>query len=122
MNTKIKKISVIVYCNGNFEETNWDPYLFNQASISTTSNDKATTSDYYSYIELTSVGSNQKALAFKMRLKEGGQFVEYPIYQLTVSNKGNLVPAKYFVIDIVENPYNVNNVFNYTEGQRDDFS
>ena len=119
------EVEIVSYLSdepGNFEGTNWDPYLFNQASISTTSNDKAATSDYYSYIELTSVGSNQKALAFKMRLKEGGQFVEYPIYQLTVSNKGNLVPAKYFVIDIVENPYNVNNVFNYTEGQRDDFS
>lgn len=57
-----------------------------------------------------------------MRLKEGGQFVEYPIYQLSVNNKGSLVPIKYFSIDIVENPYNVNNAFNYTEGQRDDFS
>lgn len=57
-----------------------------------------------------------------MRLKEEGQFVEYPIYQLSVSNKGSLVPVKYFSIDIVENPYNVNNAFNYTEGQRDDFS
>ena len=119
---EVEIISYLTDEAGNFELPDWDPYLFNRTSISTTSNDKASTSDYYSYIELTSVGSAQKALAFKMRLKEGGQFVEYPIYQLSVNNKGSLVPIKYFSIDIVENPYNVNNAFNYTEGQRDDFS
>lgn len=119
---EVEIISYLTDEAGNFELPDWDPYLFNKTSISTTSNDKASTSDYYSYIELTSVGSAQKALAFKMRLKEEGQFVEYPIYQLSVSNKGSLVPVKYFSINIVENPYNVNNAFNYTEGQRDDFS
>lgn len=119
---EVEIISYLTDEAGNFELPNWDPYLFNKTSINTTSNDKAATSDYYSYIELASVGSSQKALAFKMKLKEGGQFVEYPIYQLSVSNKGKLVPAKHFSIDIVENPYNINNAFNYTEGQRDDFS
>lgn len=119
---EVEIISYLTDEAGKFELPDWDPYLFNRTSISTTSNDKAATSDYYSYIELTSVGSAQKALAFKMRLKKEGQFVEYPIYQLSVSNKGSLVPAKYFSIDIVENPYNVNNAFNYTEGPRDDFS
>lgn len=119
---EVEIISYLTDEAGNFELPDWDPYLFNRTSISTTSNDKASTSDYYSYIELTSVGSAQKALAFKMRLKEGSQFVEYPIYQLSVNNRGSLVPVKYFSIDIIENPYNVNNAFNYTEGQRDDFS
>ena len=108
---------------GNFDNNpNWDEYLFNQTSLKTTANDQPTTSDYYSYIELTSVGEAQKALAFKLRIKEGGQFVEYPIYQLSVTDMGRLQVTKYFTISIKENPYNVNNAFNYTQGQRDDFS
>ena len=108
---------------GNFDNNpNWDEYLFNQTSIKTTANDKPSTSDYYSYVELTSVGEAQKALAFKLRIKEGGQFVEYPIYQLSVTEMGRLQDAKYFTISIKENPYNVNNAFNYTQGQKDDFS
>lgn len=100
------------------ESVDWNDYIFNQTSISTTSNDKPVTSDYYSYIELTSVGSAQKALAFKLKI-DG---VEYPIYQLAVDSRENLMVSKYFTINIKENPYNINNVFNYTEGQRDDFS
>ena len=108
---------------GNFDNNpNWDEYLFNQTSIKTTSNDKPTTSDYYSYIELTSVGEAQKALAFKLRIKEGSQFVEYPIYQLSVAENGRLQVTKYFTISIKENPHNINNAFNYTQGQKDDFS
>lgn len=104
---------------GIFEsETDWTPYIFNQTSISTTSNDKPTTSDYYSYIELTSVGSSQKAIAFTLKV-DG---VDYPIYQLSVSARGTLTSTPYFTIDIQENPYNINNVFNYTEGAREDFS
>ena len=119
---EVEIVSYLTDEPGNFSDVDWSPYLFNQTSISTTSNDKAATSDYYSYVELMSVGATQKALAFKMRLKEGGHFVEYPIYQLTVNNRGSLTYTKYFIIDIVENPYNINNAFNYTEGQRDDFS
>lgn len=105
---------------GIFEDdsVNWDDYIFNQTSINTTSNDKPSTSDYYSYIELTSVGSSQKAVAFKLKLNG----VEYPIYQLSVDARENLMISKYFTIDIKENPYNINNVFNHTEGQKDDFS
>lgn len=91
---------------------------FNQTSINTTSNDKATTLDYYSYIELVSVGSSQKAVAFKLKV-DGN---EYPVYALSVNDRGQLVSTPYFTIDIKENPYNINNAFNYTEGQRDDFS
>ena len=108
---------------GNFDNnTNWDEYLFNQTSINTTSNDLPQTSAYYSYVELTSVGSSQKALAFKLRVKEGNQYKEYPIYQLSVSKNGRLNSTKYFTINIQENPYNVNNAFNYTEGARENFS
>lgn len=54
---EVEIISYLTDEAGNFELPDWDPYLFNRTSISTTSNDKASTSDYYSYIELTSVGS-----------------------------------------------------------------
>jgi hypothetical protein len=91
---------------------------FNQTSLNTTSNDKAATIDYYSYIELVSVGSSQKAVAFKLKV-DGN---EYPVYELSVDDRGQLVSTPYFTIDIKENPYNINNAFNYTEGQRDDFS
>jgi hypothetical protein len=42
---------------GVFYQDNWDSYIFNETSISSTANDKPTTSDYYSYIELESVGN-----------------------------------------------------------------
>lgn len=99
------------------DESIWgDP--FNQTSLSTTSNDSPEVLNYYSYIELASVGDSQKAVAFKLSI-DG---VSYPIYQLSVSSKGNLTYTKYFIIDIAENPYNTNNIFNYTEGARDNFS
>lgn len=90
---------------------------FNKTEITSTSNDVADVLKYYSYIELTSVGSSQKAIAFK--LKVNGK--DYNLYQLYVS-KGRLAHTKYFTINIVENPYNINNAFNYTEGARDNFS
>ena len=108
---------------GNFDNNpNWDEYLFNKTSINTTANDKPQTSEYYSYIELTSVGESQKALAFKLSVKEGNQYNEYPIYQLSVAPNGRLSSSKYFTINIQENPYNINNAFNYTEGPKEDFS
>jgi hypothetical protein len=60
------------------ESVDWNDYIFNQTSLSTTSNDKPGVSNYYSYIELTSVGNAQKAMAFKLKVNG----VEYPIYQL----------------------------------------
>ena len=90
---------------------------FNKTEITSTSNDVADVLKYYSYIELTSVGSSQKAIAFK--LKVNGK--DYNLYQLYVS-KGSLAYTKYFTINIVENPHNINNAFNYTEGARDNFS
>jgi hypothetical protein len=42
--------------------------------------------------------------------------VEYPIYQLSVNTRGQLTSTNYFTINIKENPYNINNAFNYTEG------
>lgn len=91
---------------------------FNKTSIKTTSNDKPEVTSYYSYIELTSVGNQQKAIAFSLKID--GE--EKPVYSLSVNARGALSYAKYFTIDIAENPYNINNAFNYTEGCRDDFS
>ena len=108
---------------GNFDNnTDWSAYLFNKTSVNTTANDLPQTSAYYSYIELTSVGESQKALAFKLKVKEGNQYNEYPIYQLSVANNGRLSSNKYFIINIKENPYNINNAFNFTEGPKEDFS
>ena len=91
---------------------------FNRTSIKTTSNDKPEVTSYYSYIELTSVGNQQKAIAFSLKID--GE--EKPVYSLSVNSRGALTYTKYFTIDIAENPYNINNAFNYTEGCRDDFS
>lgn len=115
----IEITSYLVDESGHFDNNeDWSEFKFNQTSVSTTSNDSPTVENYYSYIELTSVGSSQKAIAFKLTING----TEYPIYHLYVNNKGYLSYNKYFTIDVKENPYNVNNVFNYTEGQRDDFS
>ena len=104
---------------GIFESTPLDQLIpFNQTSITTTSNDLPTVSSYYSYIELVSVGNSQKVIAFKLKVNDE----EFPIYQLSVTSKGALNYANYFTINISENPYNINNAFNYTEGAREDFS
>lgn len=119
MGGEVEIISYLTDEPGNFTAyDNWDKYLFNQTSLSTTSNDKPSTSNYYSYIELSTVGEAQKAIAFKLKIN--GE--EFPIYQLLVSANGQLVTRKYFLIEIKENPYNINNAFNYSEGARDDFS
>lgn len=103
--------------SGIFSGSDWGE-SFNRTSLNTTSNDKAAVLDYYSYIELSEVKNSQKAIAFKLKIDN----IEYPIYQLTVNNKGSLSVRNYFLITIQENPYNVNNAFNYTEGARDNFS
>ena len=116
---EIEIVSYLTDEAGDFEShDDWSQYLFNQTTIAATSNDKPATSDYYSYIELTSVGSSQKAIGFKLKI-DG---VEYPIYELHVNTRGKLEAAPYFTIDIKENPHNVNNIFNYTEGAKDNFS
>ena len=104
---------------GIFESTDLEDLTpFNSTTISSTSNDKPSVSRYYSYVELTSVGNSQKAMAFSLKI-DG---VNYPLYELSVDSRGYLTYTNYFTIDIVENPYNVNNAFNYTEGARDNFS
>ena len=103
---------------GKFEDEDWTPYIFNSTSISTTSNDVPATTNYFSYVELTSVGNQSKVIAFRMTIN--GE--SYPIYKLSVNNLGNLRSDEFFTINIVENPYNINNCFNYVEGAREDFS
>lgn len=108
---------------GNFiNNTNWDSYLFNQTVLTTTANDLPNIVSYKSYVELFSVGSSTKAIAFKLKLKEGNQTKEYPIYQLAVTSNKQLQVGSYFTINIKENPYNVANAFNYTSGPVEDFS
>ena len=108
---------------GNFiNNTNWDSYLFNQTILTTTANDSPNIVSYKSYVELFSVESSTKAIAFKLKLKEGNQTKEYPIYQLAVTSNKQLQVGPYFTINIKENPYNVDNAFNYTSGPIEDFS
>lgn len=102
---------------GHFSKEDWSQYEFNRTSISTTSNDSESTSNYYTYIELPEVSDAKKFVAFKLKIDN----VEYPIYQLYIS-KGSLSSRKYFTINIQENPFNVNGAFNYTEGAKDNFS
>lgn len=90
---------------------------FNRTSLSTDSNDSPTVSDYYSYIELTSVGNASKAVAFSLVLNG----VSYNLYSLEVVN-GNLSGKNVFTINIKENPYNVNGAFNHVSGAIEDFS
>jgi hypothetical protein len=55
----IEIISYLTDEAGRFESMDdWSDYIFNQTSLSTTSNDKPNVSNYYSYIELASVGSS----------------------------------------------------------------
>lgn len=110
-------ISYLTNQAGHFSQSDWSAYEFNRTSISTTSNDKESTYDYYTYIELPEVNDDNKFVAFKLKVND----VEYPIYQLYV-NKGALKYRPYFSISIEENPYNIKNAFNYTEGAKDNFS
>ena len=90
---------------------------FNRTSLSTDSNDSPTVSDYYSYIELENVNNATKAVAFSLIING----VNYNLYALNVVN-GYLSGKKVFTMDIKENPYNVNNAFNYVSGAIEDFS
>lgn len=102
---------------GIFEEDQSTWPEFNRTSISTDSNDVETVSDYYSYIELTDISEATKAVAFSLVVND----VNYNLYSLSVVN-GRLSSKKVFTIKIEENPYNVNNAFNYVPGAIEDFS
>ena len=84
--------------------------VFNRTSITTDSNDEETVQDYYSYIELTNLNNSYKAVAFSLVI-DG---VSYNIYSLYISN-GRLSGSNVFTIQIEENPYNVNKIFNYAK-------
>lgn len=121
---EVEIVSYLTDEPGIFESvSDWSPYIFNTTSLNTTSNDIPSVSNYYSYIELPSVGQSQKAIAFKLKVKEGNTFVEYPIRHLEVDPSTNKLTSRaFFTVNITENPYNINNAFNYTEGARDNFS
>lgn len=90
---------------------------FNRTLLSTDSNDSPTVYDYYSYIELENVSNATKAVAFSLVVNG----VNYTLYSLEVVN-GYLDGRNVFTIDIKENPYNVNGVFNHVPGALEDFS
>lgn len=90
---------------------------FNRTSLSTDSNDNPTVSDYYSYIELENVNNATKAVAFSLIIND----VNYNLYALDVVN-GYLSGKKVFIVNIKENPYNINNAFNHVPGAIEDFS
>ena len=121
---EVEIVSYLTDEPGIFESNaDWSDYIFNATSLNTTSNDVPSVTNYYSYIELASVGQAQKAIAFKLRVKNGNSFVEYPIRQLEVDpSTERLTSRSFFIVTIAENPYNINNAFNYTEGARDNFS
>ena len=90
---------------------------FNRTVLSTDSNDSPTVYDYYSYIELENVSNATKAVAFSLVVNG----VNYTLYSLEVVN-GYLDGRNVFTIDIKENLYNVNGVFNHVPGALEDFS
>ena len=90
---------------------------FNRTTLTATSNDEPQVKDYYSYIELTNLTNAVKVVAFSLIIND----VSYNLYSLTEVN-GRLSGKKTFIINIEENPYNVNNCFNFVPGAIEDFS
>ena len=90
---------------------------FNRTTLTATSNDVPQVKDYYSYIELTDLTNAVKVVAFSLVING----VNYNLYSLTEIN-GRLSGKKTFVINIKENPYNINNCFNFVPGAIEDFS
>lgn len=90
---------------------------FNRTSLSTDANDEPTVSDYYSYIELTNINNASKAVAFSLVVND----INYNLYSLEIVD-GRLSGSNVFTIQIEENPYNINNAFNFVPGPIEDFS
>jgi hypothetical protein len=63
------------------------------------------------------LNNSYKAVAFSLVIDD----VNYNIYSLYISN-GRLSGSNVFTIQIEENPYNVNKIFNYVPGAIEDFS
>ena len=114
---KVEIVSYLANDAGVFEDDQSTWPEFNRLSLSADSNDEPSVYDYYSYIELTDITNATKAVAFSLVVND----VSYNLYQLEVVN-GYLYGSKVFTINIQENPYNVNNAFNYVPGAIEDFS
>lgn len=85
---------------------------FNSTTLVLMSGDKAGEREFYSYFELETV-SNTDA-----------RFIGFTINDEVVysySGDGSVV-SKYFTINIIENPYNINNAFNHVPGAILDYS
>lgn len=85
---------------------------FNSTTLVLMSGDKADEREFYSYFELETVSSTD------------ARFIGFTINDEVVysySGDGSVV-SKYFTINIVENPYNINNAFNHVPGAILDYS
>ena len=85
---------------------------FNSTTLNLMSGDKASDREFYSYFELETVSDTD------------ARFIGFTINDEIVysySGDGSSV-SKYFTINIVENPYNINNAFNHVSGSILDFS
>ena len=85
---------------------------FNSTTLVLMSGDKAGEREFYSYFELETVSSTD------------ARFIGFTINDEVVysySGDGSVV-SKYFTINIIENPYNINNAFNHVPGAILDYS
>lgn len=85
---------------------------FNSTTLVLMSGDKADEREFYSYFELETVSSTD------------ARFIGFTINNEVVysySGDGSVV-SKYFTINIIENPYNINNAFNHVPGAILDYS
>lgn len=83
---------------------------FNSTTLTLVKEDVAGEREFYSYFELETVGERDaRYLGFTIN----GQAV----YNYTTAN-----PSTYYTVDIVENPYNINNAFNHVPGAILDYS
>ena len=85
---------------------------FNSTTLALMSGDKAGEREFYSYFELETVSSTD------------ARFIGFTINDEVVysySGDGSVV-SKYFTINIIENPYNINNAFNHVPGSILDYS
>ena len=114
---KVEIISYLADDAGIFSDDQSEWPEFNRTSLSSDSNDEPSVSDYYSYVELTNINNATKVVAFSLNIND----INYNLYSLEVIN-GRLSGKKTFTINIVENPYNKNGIFNHVPGAIEDFS
>lgn len=85
---------------------------FNSTTLSLMGGENAGEKEFYSYFELETVSERDvRYIGFTINGKE--------VYSYEEDGSSS---NKYFTIDIVENPYNINNAFNHVSGSILDFS